>query len=1058
MRISEEFLKVIEEKGRAIILNKLNYFAEAIINSNCLQDIPKGLWIRKIIGTDVYKFRVNNGDRILFTFDDNRDSEIVFLKYCNHDSQIQKGKIINDNLDLHLEKSLELNLNSYEEDDFNESIKNDIEEYINRYLSIGLDSLTSIVLEDEYIVIALEEDEYLYYLNENQFECLKVLGKPIIISGCAGSGKTMIGIHKLILNNELNIKSAYITYSSILKSKANTYFDKFKKGKNSSIDFICLNDYCAEILGIDPKKIIKYSDFEKWFLEMSYRFNDLSLSTMIIYNEINNINTYKDNYKYEGFKDKEIEFIKNIYAKYEDWININGYIDEIRLIEGIISEINDNKIELSKYDFIFVDEVQDLRNNHLKFIYNMSNIKENIVFAGDINQIINNSNFDFKFLKSYFYENNICYDEKFLNKNYRNCSGVVDFINKLIDLRINNVGKLKSEYDLYEDCIREGKKPYIIPYKNENIQRLVEEVNERDYCAIVVPTYVEKHKLIIEGANEGRVFTVEEIKGLEYKNIFCINFISTYKNYWKLIKKGANQGYLRHFINILYVAITRGINIVGFVEKDINMVKNLFGKESVEDLKGINLELLEMLKITTTQGWLKEGRRLEEVLNYGKAYYAYKKANDQEGMFRCKKRIEKIRGNLLSNLFGKQNETSIRIENSTGPLSYNDVFSALHKIFSKHFVYTKGNVDVVFQGYDFTTQICTVENVDIHNAIAKISEVCKSCIESLGNIKKHKVTIHMNLLYNDIPMRLENLQGEEINLIRVEIFKSNKNSNSMKMSYEYLETLNFGNAINKAFNEYGEIDELESSYYEFDDTYIQDIVNNLVKQANRAISLGKNDEAIHIYKIILNEKFEPYISSFEKDKDIMTKLYNIGKVLGITIDGIEDFKNYLIAELNNNLGRAYINKMFYDEAYECLKKAIEIMPTKYPNAYLTMGDIFMSKYDYDEAKKYFEQGLKLGDKRAYKGIGLVNRYNGEFVIAMDYINKFLDEFPMDIDGHIKRVETFVMLLTHKNDIDYSNSYSLYFKYANDSNNFVRTYAPHMIKENKVFEYFISMQK
>lgn len=1041
MRISQEFLRDIDIKGKNFILSKLNYFTDAITSSNCLKDIPKGLWIRKIIGTSIYKFRINSGDRILFTFDDTNNNEIVFLKYCNHDSQIIQGKEMNNNLDLHLEKTLELDLNSYEEDEFDENIKNEVEEYVNRYLSLGLENLISIVLEDEYIAIALEEDndDYLYYLNESQFDCLKVLGKPVIISGCAGSGKTMIGIYKLILNNELNIKSAYITYSPLLKSKAKTYFDKFKKCENNSIDFLCINEFCAEKLGVNPEKIIEYSNFEKWFLETCYRFNDFNLSTIIIYNEINNINMYKENYKHDGFSDKEIQFIKTIYNRYETWIKMNGYIDEIRLIEMIVNESNENKINLPKYDFVFVDEIQDFRNSHLQLIYNISNIKENIVFAGDINQTINNSNFDFKILKSYFYKNHIAYEERFINKNYRNSSGVVDFINKLIDLRVKNIGKSKSEYDLHEECIREGKKPYIIPCKIENIRKLVEEVNERDYCAIVVPTYVEKHQFVVEGANEGRVFTIEEIKGLEYKNIFCVNFISTYKNYWKLIKKGSNQSYLRHFSNLLYVAITRGVNIVGFLERDTNIVKNLFGKESVEDLKEINLELLEMLKITTAQGWLKEGKRLEETLNYGKAYYAYKKAKYKEGMFRCKEKMEEIRGDLLTNLLGKQNETSIRIENSTGSLSYNDVFSVLNKIFNKHFVYTKGNIDIVFQGYDSTTQICTVENVDMHNAISNISETFRDCIESLGNIKKYKVTIHMNLFYNDVPMRLHNSEGEEINLIRVDIFKANKKANSIKMSYEYLESLNFGKAINNAFNEYSDIVALESGYEDFDAIYIQDIVNKLVTDANDALYSLDYDESIRLYKVILEDKFEDYMNSFESINNMEDRFNDYNNLLGINIKTIEEWKGYVSAELYNNLGRVYIRKCLYDCAYECLKKAIEYSPVHYSNSYLTMGDIFMEQGNYEEAERYFKKGLEIGEKRAYKGIGLVNIEKGEYVIAMENLNKFLEEFPMDRWVHLKMLETFDMLMSdRKNNKDkyILEEITLCKEYVKRSNEFI----------------------
>lgn len=1029
MRVSKEFIDDIKLYNKQLILKKLDNFQKEIENSNCINMISKGFWIRKIINTDIYKFRVNNGDRILFTFDKNNENELVFLKYCNHDKQILKGKSINRNIESHINKSMEINLNEYEDDEIDINIERDIEHYIKMYTSSGIENLISIVLEDEYIAIALEEksDEYLYYLNEEQFNCLKIIGKPIIISGCAGSGKTMVGIHKLLLNNENNIKSAYITYSHLLKNQAKKYFEKFNKYPNKAIDFICINEFFAQKLGLNFNKIIKYSDFEEWFIQNYSSQNDIYIDTLILYNEITKKNIYKDTYKYEWFNDEEVKFINKIHRKYESWITEKEYIDEVRLIENFNYQMKNNKLELPKYDFIFIDEIQDLREMHLEFINNILSIKENVIFSGDINQIVNGSDFKFNFITKYFYENSIPYEEKFINKNYRNTSGVVNLINKLIDFRINKIGKLKKEYDQHEEYIRDGKKPYIISYNKKNVRDLFESANERNYCAIVVPTYEEKHRLIIEGANENRIFTINEIKGLEYKNIFCINFISSYKKYWGIINKGNNKPYLRHFFNILYVAITRGMNIVTFLEDDINAANKILGKDFLNNIKNIDVDLLEMNEITDVNGWLKEAERLEDTLDYKKAYDAYKKANDIDGMNRCKTYMKNTKTNFINQLFGREYETGIRIEKDYGALTYSDIYISIQKIFNKHYIYSKGDVDVVFQNKKGETLVTKIKNLNESNLIREISNCYEDCTEEIKNIKKNKVTIYMNFYCMNRPKRLNLPTGEEVNLIRVDIRKSNKNKSKILLRYEYLEGLNMSSMLDQLEN-YGDGSKKYTNNYEsFFDSIFEDTVtyvNYLITQGHIYMDNENYSEAIKCYENVLENKLIDYIKEVAQSYQLFSLYEQIEKE-GVKIHDIKEFEKYIRYILNYNLGICYMKKELYDMSYKYLKRSLnyKLKPLsdektlEYSNIYLNIGDIFISKGDYPKAYEYFEKALDEGNPLGIKGIALVNFRVNNVKIAIEYIHKYLEVVQIDVNGHLKLVEYFTTYMENKKNLE-----------------------------------------
>ncbi|MGL5574064.1 MAG: hypothetical protein ACRDCW_00680, partial [Sarcina sp.] len=68
--ITKKFFGNIKDKGhKGKILSQLEKFERALVeNKEFIREIPKGFWIRKINNTNIFKFRLNNGDRILYTY------------------------------------------------------------------------------------------------------------------------------------------------------------------------------------------------------------------------------------------------------------------------------------------------------------------------------------------------------------------------------------------------------------------------------------------------------------------------------------------------------------------------------------------------------------------------------------------------------------------------------------------------------------------------------------------------------------------------------------------------------------------------------------------------------------------------------------------------------------------------------------------------------------------------------------------------------------------------------------------------------------------------------
>ena len=103
---SEKLLKSIPKEKYNYILSEIKEFYQEYVEKEFnIRNMKHGWSVRRIIGTtniqEIYKFRVNIKDRILFTYGkyiglrEEFSNSIVFLEFCNHDSQIIRARNIN---------------------------------------------------------------------------------------------------------------------------------------------------------------------------------------------------------------------------------------------------------------------------------------------------------------------------------------------------------------------------------------------------------------------------------------------------------------------------------------------------------------------------------------------------------------------------------------------------------------------------------------------------------------------------------------------------------------------------------------------------------------------------------------------------------------------------------------------------------------------------------------------------------------------------------------------------------------------------------------------------
>ncbi len=639
--IRDNFFKSIPKEKMDMVVKNLKYFySEIEKNSKNLRDIPKGFWIKKLMGVENrFEFRVNNGDRIFFSLTKRGEEEetITFILYSSHDHGVKNTK----RAEIQFVKDFEIIKDNFEPSKIEELDKNIFINYNN--------VITYEVRNDSFFINNKNNRYFYYYLNDEQYKTI-VSPAPLFIIGSAGSGKSTITLRKILNIEEHNYlyefeKIGYFTGNTYLKDNLEEQYNFFRDKKyKQAAQFYTLKEFYRKELGADTRKIINYRKFLD-FLNYSFpNRKKLQIEDLNIYFEILGIikglmvKEGADNWerditvplisleeyqnlskKYSVLKKEQKNEIYRIALKYEEWKNESGLYD----INDLARKAAGNT---EKFDFILVDEVQDLTEVEIYFLFTLCEEPQNILFAGDIHQMVNFNSFSFDRLKNLYYKNNIKYSMSTLVKNYRSSKDIVKLANYLTDLRKKYIGNLGMD-DYKEGAILDEGSVVLSHIDYSYIEKFQKDVN----AAIIVSDDDERKTFSELSGIKHRIFTVEEIKGLEYRDVICYNLISKNLWAWKKILSGnvkQDQRYRKYF-NLFYVGITRARKNL------IIMEDNLEKNELLEKIKKfINVEEKEVKKeeivqnssFSSKEDWMQEGIKLYKLEKYDEAQYAFEQA------------------------------------------------------------------------------------------------------------------------------------------------------------------------------------------------------------------------------------------------------------------------------------------------------------------------------------------------------------------------------------------------------------------------------------------------
>ena len=264
--IDKQFRKSVPREKRAICEKKIEELVRALDEGTEHTFLHNNDGKPMKGAKNVYKFRATHADRIIYVhtediphLKDRYPDSIVLLRYTDHDEQ---GSVAA-RVDLNSLRISEEKRNKAYQTDFRfteETSQRDCDEYFSEMVSnvINISQLKS--------YISTSEENYDVLLNEEQYEVLNSGAFPLIIYGCAGSGKTVLSTHLIygFIKSGYDSRALYTSLSENLNTHVQKLFANIAKAdepeayRDYKADFLEVNALFRSLTGAHKSE---FSDF-----------------------------------------------------------------------------------------------------------------------------------------------------------------------------------------------------------------------------------------------------------------------------------------------------------------------------------------------------------------------------------------------------------------------------------------------------------------------------------------------------------------------------------------------------------------------------------------------------------------------------------------------------------------------------------------------------------------------------------------------------------------------------------------------------------------------------
>lgn len=469
-------------------------------------------------------------------------------------------------------------------------------------------------------------------LDEAQ-EAVYRLPPPLILVGSAGSGKTALALEKLkIAAGDV----LYLTLSAYLAQHArNLYFANGYTGEHQNADFLCLREL-LETIHVPEGREVTYRAFRGFVARHRQAFRDVA-DAHKLFEELRGVLTgpaidrpwlpreeYRDlGVRQSLYLDAERERVYDLFEKYLAWLRAEGLYDSSIVAQQVYSRVPE------RYDFVVVDEAQDLTSIQLALVLKTLRRPGEFLLCGDSNQVVHPNFFSWAGVKTLFFEHEELAPRQqieVLRANYRNALEVTELANRLLRLKLARFGSIDRESHYMVEALPANRGSVeLVPDRDSAVRELDAGTHRSVRFAVIVLREEDK----AEAARRFRtplLFSVQEAKGLEYESIILYNFVSGARSEFGDIAGGVSPSDLeseaayarardkrdksleryKFFVNGLYVAMTRAVRRLILVESDTR--HPLFGLLRLEEA-GKPPDVAA--DASSAEEWQREARRLE---------------------------------------------------------------------------------------------------------------------------------------------------------------------------------------------------------------------------------------------------------------------------------------------------------------------------------------------------------------------------------------------------------------------------------------------------------------